>query len=391
MSSWFSFTDEIGPERIVYLYDPETGMRGILVIDTTSLAGAGGGLRMLPDITSEEVFGLARAMTYKFAMIDLPVGGSKSGIWANPDMPREQKDAVLRAYGRLAKPLIEAGVTIGPDMGTDSEDVEKVYEGAGIENRTSGLSLQEKDGEPLENHATGYGVVVAARSACEFAGIDIQGATVAIEGFGKAGGGVARYMDKAGARVVALSNIDGTIYRRGGLDVMGLLEARKEKGDRVLSEYGDGEHLDREALYALPVDVLVPGARPRVINRDNAERVQAKVISSIANNPITDEADQILFKRGIQLMPDFLSNAGGVVVAVLDILGGTADDLFHALDALIHPLAKEILEDAQAEGIPSRILAMKRIKEKILNIRSRKVEPLSFEEMVKLARERLKL
>jgi glutamate dehydrogenase (NAD(P)+) len=391
MSSWFKFTDEIGPERIVYLYDPETGMRGILVVDTTSLAGAGGGLRMLPDITTEEVFGLARAMTYKFAMIDLPVGGSKSGIWADPEMPREQKDAVLRAYGRLAKPLIEAGVTIGPDMGTDSEDIEKIYKGAGIESRTSGLSLQEKDGEPLENHATGYGVVVAARSACEFAGFDIKGATVAIEGFGKAGGGVARYMAESGARVVALSNIDGTIYSKDGLDIRALLEARKDKGDRVLSEYGDAEHLDREALYTLPVDVLVPGARPHVINRDNAESIQARVISSIANNPITDEADRILFKRGVQLMPDFLSNAGGVVVAVLDILGGTADDLFHALDALIFPLAQEILADAKVERIPARILAMKRIKEKILNIRTRRIEPLSFDEMVKLARERLKL
>jgi glutamate dehydrogenase (NAD(P)+) len=391
MSSWFKFTDEIGPERIAYLYDPETGMRGILVIDTTSLAGAGGGLRMLPDITTEEVFGLARAMTYKFAMIDLPVGGSKSGIWADPEMPREQKDAILRAYGRLAKPLIEAGVTIGPDMGTDSEDIEKIYKGAGIESRTSGLSLEEKDGEPLENHATGFGVVVAAQSACEFAGFELKGATVAIEGFGKAGGGVARYMAESGARVVALSNIDGTIYSKNGLDIGGLLEARKEKGDRVLSEYGDAKHLDREELYTLPVDVLVPGARPHVINRDNAESIQARVISCIANNPITDEADYILFKRGIQLMPDFLSNVGGVVVAVLDILGATADDLFHALDALIFPLVQEILADAKEEEIPARILAMKRIKERILDIRTRRIEPLSFDEMVKLARERLKL
>lgn len=391
MSHWMKFADELGPERIEYLYDPETGMKGVIVVDTLSLAGAGGGTRMLPDITTEEMFGLARAMTYKFTMIDLPVGGSKAGIWADPAMPRKKKDMVLKAFGRLAKPLIESGVTIASDMGTDTEDVQKIYEGAGVENKSSGLSLVEKDGEPLENHATGYGVVVAARAACEYAGIKIKSATVAIEGFGKAGGGVAKYMVDEGATVVALSNIHGTFYNKNGLDIEHLLAERKELGDRALTEYQDSESLDREALYTLPVDILVPGARPYVITKDNAENIQARVISSIANNPVTDEADRILFSRGIHLMPDFLSNVGGVVVAIIDLLGGTEDDLFKSLDALVYHLTMEILDDAKHEGIPSRILAMKRIKKKLIGIRKGEVKSLPFDEILQLARERLKL
>jgi glutamate dehydrogenase (NAD(P)+)/glutamate dehydrogenase (NADP+) len=391
MPDWFKFTDAIGPEKIVYLHDPDTGMKGIIVVDTMNLAGAGGGTRMLPDITTEEMFGLARAMTYKFAMLDLPVGGSKAGIWADPGMPREQKDAVLKAFGRLVKPIIESGVTVASDMGTDTQDVETIYAGAGLDNQTSGLSLQEKDGEPLENHATGYGVVVAARAACEFAGIDIRTATVAIEGFGKAGGGVARYIEEAGAKVVAMSNIDGTVYNKDGLDIPSLLAARETSGDRALSEYKDGEHLSKQDIFALPVDILVPGARPYVIHNTNADTVQAKVISSIANNPVTDEADQVLFQKDVLFMPDFLSNAGGVVIAILDLLGGTEDDLFRSLDALIGPLTKEILTDAKKEKSPARILAMNRIKEKIINIRSKKTEPLPFDEVLNLARERFGL
>jgi len=391
MPDWFKYTDQMGPEKIVYLHDPDTDMKGVMVVDTMNLAGAGGGTRMLPDITTEEMVGLARAMTYKFAMLDLPVGGSKAGIWADPGMPGEKKDAVLKAFGRLVKPIIESGVTVASDMGTDTEDVETIYAGAGLENRTSGLSLQEKDGEPLENHATGYGVVVAARAACEYAGIDIHKATVAIEGFGKAGGGVARYIEEAGARVVAMSNIDGTVYNKGGLDIPSLLAKRDTFGDSALSEYKDAQHLSRKDIFALPVDILVPGARPYVINKKNAASVQAKVISSIANNPVTDEADPILFKKGIQFMPDFLSNAGGVVIAILDLLSGTADDLFNSLDSLIAPLTKEILSDAEKAKTPARILAMNRIKEKIMNIRTNKVEPLPFDEVLNLAREKFGL
>ncbi len=391
MSEWLKLVDEIGPEKILYLHDPEVGMKGVIVVDTMAAGGAGGGTRMLPDITTREMFGLARAMTYKFAMIDLPIGGAKSGIWADPAMPRPQKEAILRAFGRLAKPLISAGVTVASDMGTDTEDVKIIYDGAEVPYPSSGLSLQEKNGEPLENHATGYGVVVAAKAGCEYAGIDIKGATVAIEGFGKAAGGVASYIDQAGAKVVAWSNIDGCKYNKNGLDVQGLLKARKRHGDKALSEYDDARNLNKEDIYTLPVDILIPGARPSVINEKNADMIKAGVISSIANNPVTDEADQVLFSRNIQVIPDFLSNIGGVVVAIVDLLGGTAEDLFRSLEALIAPLTGQILAEARTEGIPPRILAINRLKEKILSIRNKKKEPLSLDELQKLLRQRLKL
>jgi len=126
MTAWMTVADEIGPEKILYLHDPEVGLKGIIVVDTISLAGTGGGTRMLPNITTEEMCNLARAMTYKFQMIDLPMGGSKAGIWADPNMVKIKKKAILTSFGRIAKPLMESGVNIASDMGTDTEDVETI-------------------------------------------------------------------------------------------------------------------------------------------------------------------------------------------------------------------------------------------------------------------------
>lgn len=390
MPEWMKITGKLGPEKVVHVYDPDVGMKGVVVVDTISLGGAAGGTRMLSDITTEEIFWLARAMTHKFAVLDIPVGGAKAGIWADPSIGGAPREAIFKAFGDAVKPLLAARLTLAADMGTDAKDVANIYEGAGLPSGSTGLSSQEKDGEPLEDHATGYGVAVASESACEFAGIEFKGATVAIEGFGKVGGGVARYMAEAGAKIVAMSTIRGTIYNEDGLDVKKLLEERKKSGDRVVEGYKDAQHIDKEAIYFLPVDILVPGARPYVIDKNNASRIQAKVISSIANVPITDEAEEILFKRGIYSVPDFISNAGGVLLGVVDILGGTVDDLFRVLRELLGSLTGEILTDARKEGVNPRSLAVRRTQDKVLKARTKGGLP-PFEEILKIARQRLKM
>ncbi len=391
MNNWMNFGDDLGPEKVFHVYDPVVGMRGVIVVDTTLMGIAGGGTRMLPDITTEEIFGLARAMTYKFATLDFPVGGAKAGIWADPSLKGQKRQDVLRSFGKAVRPLLSTGITVAADIGTDARDVATIYEGAEVPLQSTGLALVEIDGEPLENHATGYGVVVAAKAALEHVGLDIKDAKVAIEGFGKVGGGAALYTVREGARLVAISTLEGTLYDEDGLDVERLLSLRKKHGDMAIREYGSGKILDKAELYFLPVDVMIPGARPHVIDKNNAARVKAKVISSIANIPITDEAEEILFGRGIVSVPDFISNAGGVLVAVVDILGGTADDVFRALDEIIGSNVRDIVSDALGEHISPRALAVKRAREKVKRIRERREGTLDFDELLKLARERLNL
>lgn len=383
--------DELGPEKILHVYDPAVGMKAVIVVDTTVFGRAGGGTRMLPDITTEEIICLARAMTYKYAILDLPVGGAKAGIWADPDIRGAPRDAIFRAFGKALKPLLEAGIGVGADLGTYSDDFAIMREGAGLPSRVWGLSSVEKDGEPTANHVTGYGVVAAAKAACEFADIELRGATVAIEGFGKVGGGVARYMTEEGARVVAISTLNGTAYNEDGLDIKKLLEVRKKSGDKAVAEYEAAQHIDGGEIYFLPVDILVPGARPYVIDKNNVGRVQARVISSGANIPVTDEAVESLFQRGICFVPDFISNAGAVMSGPVAQVGGTLDDIFRVLTEVLGQLTRDILTEARKEGVSPRSLAVRRCREKVLKARAEKESALSDEERLKLYRQRFKI
>lgn len=391
MPEWMKMKDGLGPEKIVHVYDPTTQMKAVVVIDCTALGTtAGGGIRMLPDITTEEIFQLARAMTYKFGTLGVPVGGAKSGIWADPAIRGDERKSIMRSFGRAVKPLIQGGLAFGADIGTEAEDLDFVFEGAGLAPQGTGLMAEKKDGEPIENHVTGYGVVVAAEAACEFAGIDMKGATVAIEGFGKVGGGVARYITEAGARVVAISTMDGMILNEKGLDVSLLLERRRKAGDKAVEDYEEAEHLEKEKIFSLPVDILIPGARPYVIHKKNVKEVNARVVSNIANIPITEEAEETLFQKGVLVVPDFVSNAGGTVLAILDFLGGTSRHAFDACRELIGSNTRHILADARKEGIAPRRLATRRVEEKIAAARRGEEAP-SLENAINTMKERLGL
>jgi glutamate dehydrogenase (NAD(P)+) len=392
MPEWMKMCDEIGPESVFHVSDPAVGMKGVVVIDATVFGRASGGTRMLPDITTEEISWLARAMTHKFATLDVQQGGAKAGIWADPGIKGEQRDAILRAFGKAVRPLLAEGlIRLGADMGTDAKDVAMIREGAGLPPSRSTALQQEAGEDPIGDQATAYGVVVAAKSACEFAGMELKGATVAIEGFGKVGGCVARFVDEEGAKVVAISTIDGMAYNENGLDVGKLLDARRKLGDRAIQEYEDAKHIEKEAIYFLPVDVLIPGARCHVIDQNNVGRVQAKVISSIANVPITDEAADILFQRGIHFVPDFISNLGWFVPWFVNIIGGTTDDVFKGLRGLMGSLASNILTDSHKEGTSPRSLAVRRNKEKVLRLRAAKEPPVSTEDFFNSYRQRLKI
>jgi len=381
--------DEIGPEAMVYVYDPESGMKGLLVVDQTATGTAGGGTRMLPNITAEEIFGLARAMTNKFAILDFPRGGCKAGIWGDPMMPKEKKDSIMQAFGRALRPYLESRiVTLATDMGVGSADLESIYEGVGISPPGKGLSAQEKDGEPLENHLTGFGVVIGMKVACEVASIKMNGAQVAIEGFGKVSGGVLRYSAKEGAKVVAISTVHEAIYNDDGLDVERLFELRRQLGDKCLKEYKDAKHIASGDIYFLPVDILSPGARPYVLSKHNAHKVQAKIISSGANIPITEEAEKILFERGIISVPDFIANAGGTIAAWVNFLGGNADQAFKAIDNLISRLATEVLTEARQKNIGPHAIALDKCKQRVLRARAQS-EKLTFQEVMPQIKERL--
>ncbi len=362
-------TDEIGPEAIYLWHNPDLKLNGVIVIDTTAYGTASGGTRMLPDITVTEIAQLARAMTYKFAALDFPVGGAKCGIWADPNIRGPDREAIFRAYGRAIRPLLDSRLLLstGTDMGTSEEDIRVAMEGAGRLVMGKPPSI---NGEPLDFHATGYGVVVAAEEACRFAGITLKGASVAVEGFGKVGGGVVKYMTQQGATVVAISTVNGCVYNPDGLDAGKLFKLREEWGDGCVLKYLNAMTLPKEELFYLPVNLLVPGARPRAITRENVNEVKAKVISSGANAPITDEAEEILFQRGVTSVPDFISNSGGVLSGAILMVGGGAEQVLPVIKRVVGNATVEVLGASAKERVNPRRLAVARARERVLRARA---------------------
>jgi glutamate dehydrogenase (NAD(P)+) len=328
------YTDEWGPEKIVHLYEPRLPLRAIVVIDNTALGPAVGGVRMAPDVTTEEVFRLARTMTWKNAAAGLPHGGAKAGIMADPAMPREQKERLIRAFAQAIVDLTR--YIPGPDMGTDETCMAFIYD----ETRRSTGRPKVTGGIPLDElGATGFGLAVAAEQMAGYIGMSLVGARVAIQGFGNVGKAAAKFLEKRGCILVAASDSSGAIYHPQGLNVAQLTLIKENNGK--VQEYPGAETIGPEDLFTLPCDILVPAARPDVINRQNAPQIQARMILQGANIPITPEAEQDLYDRGICALPDFIVNAGGVISTAVEYRHGSIHEAFGVI-------SEKIVENCQA-------------------------------------------
>jgi len=305
--------DEWGPEKVVCVSDRRTGMRGVLVIDNTARGIGKGGTRMSPTVTVEEIARLARVMTWKWAAVDLFLGGAKAGIVADPHGPG--KEAALRSFVRALANEIPREYVVGLDMGLTERDAAVVQDELGDPGAAVGTP-HELGGVPYDALGiTGYGVAEAADAAAGVAGFPLVGASVAVQGFGAVGAAAARRLDELGAMVVAVSTSQGGLHDPGGLDVPRLLQLRATAGDALVAEYAGGSRVPLGGELTLPVDVLVPAATQDVIDPATARRVQARVVVEGANLPTTPEAQQVLARRGILVVPDFIGNAGGIVAA----------------------------------------------------------------------------
>jgi len=334
-----------GPERILSFYDPASRMRAVIVIDTTALGVSAGGVRMLPDLSLTEMIRLARAMTFKYLMLEVRCGGAKAGVWYNS--ATQDRTAVWQAFLNALRPFVEQRLYFpGTDMGTTEEDFRPLYaDGARL--RSGGLLTRVVDGLSLEEQLTGFGVVESLRVATDFWGVALRGATVAIEGFGKVGGGAARFCARAGARVVAVSTLAGARYDPNGLDVEQLLTLRKSYGDESVCQYAGGRMLSSARLLTLPADVLIPGTRPDVITHRNVDRIRAKVIVPGANIPFTREIADRLSARGVGVVPDFVANGGGVLAAIAEIKGLDEAEAFASVRDHIATVTALVLRRSQ--------------------------------------------
>jgi len=343
----FANVDDLGPFKIIQVYEPSIGLKGVLVIDNVAIGPSLGGVRMAVDVTSQECARLARAMTFKNAAAGLPHGGGKAVLVGDPKMPKAQKQTLIRGFACALKEIDQ--YIFAPDMGTDEECM------AWIKNevdRVVGLP-REIGGIPLDEiGATGWGLSHAVDVAQHFCQIETKGARFAVQGFGAVGKHVTRFLSQKGAVAVAVSDSIGTIYNSDGLDIE-TLEALKSAG-KSITEYADGDRLDREAIIDIDCDIWIPAARPDVINEGNVHRLKTKLVAEGANIPVTHGAEKILHDKGILCIPDFIANAGGVICAALEYRGSSESAVFEAIEEKLRRNTREVLETAKREKILPR-------------------------------------
>jgi len=284
---------------------------------------AKGGIRYSPDVTLDEVKALAMWMAWKCAVVGIPYGGAKGGVICDPKhMSPAELERMTRRY------TTEISIVIGPhsdipapDVNTNPQvmswimDTLSMHEGYSVPASVTGkpLSIGGSEGR---NDATATGVLFVTRQAARRNGISLRDARVSIQGFGNAGAVAARLFYNEGCKIVAVSDTHGGIYNEAGLDPALVLRHKQERGSVV--GFPNAQEVSVQGVLEVPCDILIPAAVEGVITEANAGRVQARIISEAANGPTTPEADVILFKRGIVVVPDILANAGGVTVSYFE-------------------------------------------------------------------------
>ena len=355
MTSAWEEIDEWGPEKVLQVYDPDTGMKGVLVIDNTSTGPGKGGIRFAPSVTPLEIFKLARTMTWKCAAAGLPFGGAKGGIIADPN--KVDRVSWMKSFAKMIRPYCPSQYIAATDVGTTELDMAIFAHEIGDMRACTGKP-SELGGIPHELGTTGYGVSVALQTAFdilkELKIIQLSQKSqtrVVIQGFGNVGSFAARFLDQNGVKVVGVSDVSGFIYNKeeDGLNIPKLMKDMKGKAKLSdLKDYGY-DIRDKDEIFEIALDIFIPAAMGGVINNKTSSKLVGngvKMVVEAANIPTTSDADEYLHKNKIWIIPDFLANAGGVIGSFVEYQGRTEKDAFDLIEYKISKNIKEVLTEA---------------------------------------------
>lgn len=366
--------DEWGPEKVLQVYDPDTGMKGVLVIDNTSTGPGKGGIRFAESVTPAEVFKLARTMTWKCASAGLPFGGAKGGIIANPSKVNQVE--WMKSFAKMIRPYCPSQYIAATDVGTTELDMAVFAHEIGDMRACTGKP-QELGGIPHELGTTGYGVSVALRTTLNFLkdikrdglkvpkpflaltnslGTKNNDIKVVIQGFGNVGSFAAKFLNDLGIKVIGVSDVSGFVFDENGLDIPQLMNDMKDKSrlsdllDNSRQQGQQQQHrydlLEKDEIFNVDADIFIPAALTGVINDNTAPKLlnhNVKMIVEAANIPTIPSADEYLVKNNILIIPDFLANAGGVIGSFVEYQGRTEKEAFDLIEYKITNNVKRAL------------------------------------------------
>jgi len=339
-----------------------------------------GGIRYHPDVSLDEVRALAMWMTWKCAVTNIPYGGAKGGVIVDPaTLSLRELEKLTRRYASEISLVMGPDSDIpAPDVNTNAQimawimDTYSMHKGYSVPAVITGKPIS-MGGSQGRREATGRGVAISLREVARHLGMDLRGATVAVQGFGNVGSVSAYLIQDLGCKIVAVSDVSGGIYNPQGLDPRAVLAYVAQK--KFVSGYPEAKPVSNMELLELPVDILVPAALENQITARNADRVKAKVIVEGANGPTTPEADVILNKRGAILVPDILANAGGVVVSYFEWVQDLQsffwdeEEINRNLERIMINAFKDVMKTSETRKVNLRtaalVLAIQRVAEAI--------------------------
>jgi glutamate dehydrogenase (NAD(P)+) len=288
-----------------------------------TLGPAKGGIRYHPGVTLDEVTALAAWMTWKCAVAHIPFGGGKGGIIVDPNrLSRRELEALTRRYvAEIVDAIGPEKDVPAPDVNTNDQimawimDTYSMHVGHTATAVVTGKPI-EMGGSLGRREATGRGIMIVTREAAKHLGLEIKGATVAVQGFGNVGSVSADLLARIGAKIVAVTDWKGGVQNEKGLDVAKMIEYAKQH--RSIDGFPGGEPIDNDKLFGLPVEVLIPAALENQITLENAPKIKAKIVAEGANGPTTPEAHKYLHEHGVFVIPDILANSGGVTTSYFE-------------------------------------------------------------------------
>jgi glutamate dehydrogenase (NAD(P)+) len=326
-----------------------------------------GGVRYHPSVDMDEVRALASLMTWKTAVVNIPYGGAKGGVNCDPRaMSEKELQTLTRTFTRKIDMALGVYRDIpAPDVNTNAKVMAWMMDEYG---RKHGYTPAIVTGKPVNlggskgrESATGLGVFYVTQRACRDYGIPLSGARIVIQGFGNVGSWTAKYLHDAGAKVIAIADVDGGVRNDKGLDIPALLAHARER--RSVAGFPGAEAFPREKIFEVPCDVLIPAALNGVITDQNVEPINTRLVIEAANNPINPHADHILAERKIPVVPDILANAGGVTVSYFEWTQNLQQfyweesEIQRKLEAVMDRSYSEVSEMAKKRSVPLRMAA----------------------------------
>ncbi|MBA7625439.1 Glutamate dehydrogenase [subsurface metagenome] len=334
-----------------------------------------GGIRYHPEVSLEEVTALAMLMTWKCAVVNIPFGGAKGGVYCNPrEMSLKELEGLTRRFTYEIMMMIGPEKDIAaPDVYTNPQvmswmmDTYSMHQGFSVPGVVTGKPVH-LGGSKGRLDATGRGVMFVTREGLKYLGLSLKGATIAIQGFGNVGSACAKLLSEAGARIAAVSDISGGLFNPKGIDIPSLIGHVKRTKYKVIKGFKGPQFISdfkraNEKLFGLEVDVLIPAALENQITEENAGIIKAKMITEAANGPITPRADKILAKKKIFIIPDILANAAGVVVSYFEWVQDTQalfwkeEEVNRRLEEIMTEAFYDVLRAAKKHRVDMRMAA----------------------------------